>query len=237
MACYGAPARVDSSFERERAFERVYAEGRWLHGIDGALCGSGWSDVTAGQGEKAMYAVVDVVSSMEIRSIVDIPVGDGCFSGALLSVLRNQSATQTLEYVGMDIVLKLIDSNRARYGNKYTQFVHTDILAANARLPPADLIFSRQMLQHLCNQDVLRFIDLVARSSARFAMLTTFHTDESFANTDIGCHSGGFRPQDLTKPPFNLPDPIMLFSENYPTDMRVGLGLWSIRTLRHRLIG
>ena len=42
--------------------------------------------------------------------------------------------------------------------------------------------------------------------------------------------------QDLTKPPFSLPPPLALFNERYPVDGRVALGLWSVRSLRHRLL-
>ena len=94
----------------------------------------------------------------------------------------------------------------------------------------------RQMLQHLCTEDALRFVQMVARSSARFVLLSTFKTDDDFVNTDIPCTSGGYRPQDLTKPPFNLPTPLAFFDEMYPVDRRIALGLWKVGTLRHRLL-
>ena len=72
--------------------------------------------------------------------------------------------------------------------------------------------------------------------SARFALLSTFKTDDSFVNTDIPCASGGYRPQDLTKPPFSLPAPLALFDEMYPIDRRISLGLWRVGALRHRLL-
>ena len=102
-------------------------------------------------------------------------------------------------------------------------------------IPAADLVFSRQMLQHLCNDDVLRFLQLVARSSARFALITTFRTGPGFVNADIPCTSGDYRVQDLTKPPFSLPSPMVLFSEEYPVDDRTSLGLWPVRVLRYLL--
>ena len=41
-------------------------------------------------------------------------------------------------------------------------------VASLARLPgPTDLIFSRQMMQHMCNSDVGLVIDLISRSGAR----------------------------------------------------------------------
>ena len=239
-------ALTTTSTSRAQAFERVYAEGRWKHGVDGALCGSGWSHVPSGQGAMALKAVTDVVESFGIRSIADVPCGDGCFASAMIGALRSNSTVPALrrannvEYVGVDIVARLIEQNTAAMADESTRFVQADVVSGAASLPKADLIFSRQMLQHLCNDDVLRFVRQVARSSARYALITTFQTDDAFENTDIECASGDFRPQDLTKPPFSLPAPLMLFNEHYPVDPRVALGLWPVRTieraLRHLLI-
>ena len=82
--------------------------------------------------------------------------------------------------------------------------------------------------QHMCNQDVLHFLRLVSSSGAKWAFMTTFSTDSFFINSDIECASGGYRPMDLTKPPFSLPQPTQYFSEQYPLDDRVGLGLWTL---------
>ena len=75
---------------------------------------------------------------------------------------------------------------------------------------------------------VAAFLAAVNRSDAKLALLTTFDVGPGFENTDIGCASGGYRPQSLTAPPFSLPPPLRFFSEEYPTDPRVGLGLWKI---------
>ena len=225
-----------SSIERARAFERVYRNGEWLHGVDGARCTSGWSDVTAGQGAAALQAVTSVVATFGIRSIADVPCGDGCFAGALLNELRNRTKAPAVTYVGIDIVSDLVARNNDLLGDGITRFLSADVVTDDRALPPSELVFSRQMLQHLCTEDALRFIQRVARSSARFALLTTFETDSGFANTDIPCASGGYRPQDLTKPPFSLPPPLLLFNEKYPVDSRVALGLWPVRALRRRLL-
>ena len=65
---------------RRAAFELVYREARWMKGGDGARCASGWSDVEHSQGEHACNSLVRVVQTYRIRSILDVPVGDGCFS-------------------------------------------------------------------------------------------------------------------------------------------------------------
>ena len=230
---------TSTTLDRTRAFERVYEEGRWVGGVDGARCASGWSDVSSGQGAAAMRAVLHVIDTYQIDSMLDVPCGDGCFAGALLGALQNHSAPgghATVRYEGIDIVNALVVQNRAQLGGPAARFSHADAVTGIPPLPPADLLFSRQMMQHLCNADVLRFIRQAARSSARYVLFTTFVTDEPFANSDISCDSGGYRPQDLTKPPFSLPTPIAVYREEYPTDPRTALGLWPTRALRRRLL-
>ena len=80
------------AFHRELAFARVYAEGRWKNGADSAACLSGWSDVSKGQATGALRALAEVVDNYGIRSYMDLPVGDGCFSSHALAKLRQKQA-------------------------------------------------------------------------------------------------------------------------------------------------
>ena len=218
----GSRRRLDD--QRRHAFERVYAEARWIAGADGAGCKSGWSDVAAGQGSAA--PALGVVGRYGVASLTDVPCGDFCFGGAALSRLR--ATAPGLAYEGIDVVPSLVDAHAALHSDNRTRFVSLDV-ASLERLPrPTDLVFSRQMTQHLCNADVAAFLSAVNRSDAKLALLTTFDVGPGFENTDIGCASGGYRAQSLTAPPFSLPPPLRFFSEEYPTDPRVGLGLWKI---------
>jgi hypothetical protein len=85
------------SRQRAKAFETVYHEKRWTVGGDGALCTSGWSAVDAGQATGAVAAVKQVLSEHDIRVILDIPAGDGCFAQGMLSRVRQN---RSLEYIG-----------------------------------------------------------------------------------------------------------------------------------------
>ena len=130
-------------------------------------------------------------------------------------------ARQAISYIGLDIVKKVIETNLVKRDNM-TRLVQADVVSLTQLPGPTDLIFSRQMMQHMCNSDVRRVLDLISRSGARFALLTHFETD--MANSDIHCNSGGYRPQDLLKPPFSLPPPIRYWCARV-------FGVWP-RTLR-----
>ena len=73
--------------DRQRAFEAVYDEYRWMRGGDGAKCRSGWSDVHNGQAAAAQRALLRVVRDYAVTSLVDLPIGDLCFSSATIAAL------------------------------------------------------------------------------------------------------------------------------------------------------
>ena len=103
--------------------------------------------LTQGQALEALRALAHVVHQHDVRSYIDIPVGDGCFSHAALARLRQ--ARPTISYVGLEIVKSLVDDNLVSVDNN-TRLVHADV-ATLPQLPgpTADLIFSRQMMQHV----------------------------------------------------------------------------------------
>ena len=144
----------------------------------------------------------------------------------------------------------MIETNLVKRDNM-TRLVQADVVSLTQLPGPTDLIFSRQMMQHMCNSDVRRVLDLISRSGARFALLTHFETDKRMANSDIHCNSGGYRPQDLLKPPFSLPPPIRYWCAHRPSAHLVRtlyVRLWcrspracayrsQVRELQHRQAG
>ena len=128
------------------AFERVYNEGRWTFGADGAnSCLSGWSDIGRGQAKEALRSLSRVVEQHDVRSYIDVPVGDGCFSSTALASLREK--VPAITYTGLDIVKQLVAHNLVKQDNR-TRLMQADV-ATLTQLPPADMVFSRQMMQHV----------------------------------------------------------------------------------------
>lgn len=67
-------------------------------------------------------------------------------------------------------------------------------------LPEADLVLCKEVLQHLSNEQIQTLLDRTAHYPRR---LFTNNCDPEHMNEDI--ETGGFRPIDLSKPPFNQP--------------------------------
>ena len=57
-------------------------------------------------------------------------------------------------YLGLDIVPELVLSARERLGDERTRFMQADVALLDV-LPSAELIFSRQMMQHQCAAGVI----------------------------------------------------------------------------------
>ena len=245
-ACAALPSNLTTiadvlSQAKHDVFEAIYRDGRWMGGVDGAGCKSGWSAAASGQADSALALLTIVVQTHGIRSLLDLPIGDGCFSTTALRYIRqdqrrNHPGQPPLMYTGIDIVSSLIAQHQRYLADAFTQFVTADATMLTA-LPRTDLIFSRMMMQHMCNHDVLKVLRLIDRSGARFALMTTFRgvatyvvrrpqpwmpdslplvMQQPFSNADIPCLSGGYRAQDLTLPPFSLPPPRVWWSEAYP---------------------
>ena len=133
------------TLQRRLAFERVYEEGRWKNGADSASCLSGWSDVSRGQATEAVRVLAQVVKEHAVSSYMDIPVGDGCFSSNALVRLRQK---QNVSYIGIDIVKTVVEHNQVKRDSA-TQLIHADVVSLTQLPGPTDLVFSRQMMQHM----------------------------------------------------------------------------------------
>ena len=105
-----------------------------------------------------------------------------------------------IDYLGADIVLDLIESNRRKYNYRFR------LLGLTESLPKVDLILTRDSLVHLSYEDIFKALERI-RQSAKYLLATTFPGRE---NKDI--KTGDWRPLDLEAPPFFL-SPIEIINE------------------------
>lgn len=135
-----------------------------------------------------------------------------------------------VSYVGGDLVPEIVEQNRRRHGAADRAFLELDVTTSD--LPAADLLLCRDCLVHLSNNDVGAALANVARSEIRWLLTTTFPAESR--NVDIV--TGDWRPIDLTKPPFNLPQPVELLNEECTEQGGAfadkSLALWPVSSLR-----
>lgn len=198
----------------ERRFARIYRMNAWRG--DESRCGPGSSlEETA----VVRAELPRIVHSLGVRTLLDIPCGDFFW---MKEVPLDLDA-----YIGAEVISRLVHENTDRFGAPNRSFVCLDV--RKDPLPRADLVLCRDCLDHLSIADVRRALINIVRSGSTYLLATTYPDRE--ANHDI--QSGEWRPLNLSRPPFGLPDPIEIVNERsakpgYPDK---SLGLWRIRDI------
>lgn len=173
-------------------FTDIYEKNLW--GSEESISGSG-SELKS---TKLLIQELPLLfSKFDIKSILDIPCGD--FNWMKSVDLCGAS------YIGADIVSPLIEQNRVKYPN--TDFRVLDLTKDN--LPKVDLVFVRDCLGHLSNENVLKAIDNIKKSGSKYLLATSF-TKWNF-NPEI--QDGGWKCINLMIEPFFL-NPIYLINED-----------------------
>ena len=88
------------------------------------------------------------------------------------------------KYIAVDVFDELIESNKKLYNNYNVEFKTLDI--TKNTLPDGEICFLRQVLQHLSNKDIKKFLDL-AHGKYNYLILTEHlpSNDKFVSNLDI----------------------------------------------------
>ena len=197
-------------------FEEIYQKNVW-----------GNSESHSGHGSSASAtrlvrtALSQLLSDLGVKSMLDVPCGD--FNWMRLLDLR-------IDYFGADIVPQLIEANQRKYSRPGRAFGVLDVV--KDPLPNADLVFSRDLLVHLSEQDTRSALQNIFGSGAKYLVATTFTSRDK--NVDIP--TGLWRTLNLQRPPFSFPPPLRLINERCEEEGGIwadkSLGVWDISDLK-----
>jgi hypothetical protein len=192
------------SASRKDIFTQVYDRAHWGHSAEQEeRYYSGHGSHNPEGIDTYVSAVTKFLLSLDgSRNAVDL----GCGDFSVGSRIRPYCG----RYIACDIVEGLITRNRARYANDNVEFRALDIVGDD--LPEGDVVFIRQVFQHLSNRDIE---NVLVRALAKYPlMVVTEHlplSDRFVPNLDkltgpkiridIGESRSGIV---LTHPPFNL---------------------------------
>jgi SAM-dependent methyltransferase len=191
------------SASRKQAFETIYCNHEW----------GGQSRSGPGSDQKHTAAYIDflndwLVHHPDCHDIVEIGCGDWATT-RLMRLITPQT------YTGYDIVPEVIARNVESFQTDAVRFVCADFLA----VPPkeGDLLIVKDVLQHLSNASVMRFIEEVL-PRYRYALIVNDvrkYEERTLLGIPIGRRDiqtpnddvidGGSRPLRLDTPPFLLP--------------------------------
>ena len=184
--CYFAINAVNQQL-LTNTFNRIYAEGTW--GKDVAGKGTSGTGSTLEITREYRAYVEDFVKKHSVKSVVDAGCGDWSFSSAM--------DWGDASYLGVDIASDVIAAVRNKHEKGKIKFQVGDI---TDELPAAELLISKDVLQHLSNELVHKFIrNNLRKGKYKWVILTN---DRGSGNPDVT--PGGYRAIDLAAPPFEV---------------------------------
>jgi SAM-dependent methyltransferase len=139
----------------------------------------------------------DFMAKNAIRSVVDVGCGDW-----QSSQLIDWSG---IDYLGIDVSSVAL-VNAGRFAKEGVRFIEDDARTIN--LPEADLLIMKDVLQHWSNADIIATIPKFRRF--RYCLITNGATERVRAHVNSNIPAGGYRPIDLSQPPFSVPGSFVL---------------------------
>jgi len=140
-------------------FSQVYDQNIW-----GGIKGDYYSGSGTHNKNTCRYVerVTEFMRETSITTVAEIGCGDFTITQQVLKELP------CIQYTGIDVVPGLIERNNRLFGTGYIQFQTAD--ATKDRLPDAQLVIIRQVLQHLNNEQVQSILQQIRKY--RFALIT-----------------------------------------------------------------
>jgi SAM-dependent methyltransferase len=168
-------------------FNSIYAEGTW--GKDVAGKGTSGTGSTLEITREYRVYLEDFMKKHSVKSVVDAGCGDWSFSSTI--------DWGDASYLGIDIASDVIVAVRNKHEKGRIKFQVGDI---TGELPAAELLISKDVLQHLSNELVHKFIrNNLRKGKYKWVILTN---DRGSENRDVA--NGGYRAIDLAAPPFEV---------------------------------
>ncbi|MEH2457515.1 class I SAM-dependent methyltransferase [Nostoc sp.] len=199
----------------EETFKTIFRHNLW----NCTESASGWGS-TLKNTEGIRGKLPCLIKKLAANTFLDLACGD--FNWMKEIVLEVST------YLGVDIVHSICKENIRKYAQHNRVFRRLDL--TKDTLPKADIIFCRDALVHLSFCDISKGISNIKKSGSQYLLVTTYPNVE--VNFEI-C-TGGWRPLNLQKPPFNWPEPIQLiddFEEIGLPDWGKHLGLWEVQKI------
>ena len=181
---------------RKRVFDWIYKNNHWAPEEGIPLSGPG-STLESTVTLRLFLPVI--VKAVDAKSILDAGCGDFTWM---------QSTKLGVEkYIGADIAQFIINKNKETYENEIYSFCCLDVV--KDELPKVDIIFCRDCLAHLSNEDITAAIKNFKKSGATYLLASTYPK----VTINNNMQTGNFRGVNLRAYPFNFPVPILMFEE------------------------
>ncbi|MDA9190952.1 class I SAM-dependent methyltransferase [Alphaproteobacteria bacterium] len=188
-----------SGLTNRQTFEKIYNEKRWgISEENSRRYSSGAGTRTNEIVERYINAVIEHFSSKShALNAIDVGCGDFYVGSHLAKYFKS--------YTGIDVASNVIQENREIYEN--IKFLCLD--ACEDTVPDAEVIFLRQVLQHLSNAQIHKFFKNI-EGKYKYCVITESLSNSFFFSPNKDIATGpGIRIHKksgvvLEEPPFNL---------------------------------
>jgi len=143
-----------------KIFETIYNKNYW--DSKESVSGPGSSLKTT---QRIREALPDLWKKYDIKIFLDVPCGDFNW--------MKEVDKSGIQYIGADIVKPLIDENKKKYGAHNINFTVLDI--TKDALPKVDMIFCKDCLQHLSNENVFKALRNFKNSGSKYLFTVLLH--------------------------------------------------------------
>lgn len=124
----------------------------------------------------------------DIKTVVEIGCGDW--------QLSSHFDLENIQYIGCEVSEFMFNKLSNKHTGDNIRFEKLD--AVSDPLPEGDILICKDVLQHLCNEDVLKILKKM--ESYKYVILVNDYYDTKRINKNI--RNGSWRALDFSKPPF-----------------------------------
>lgn len=208
------------SKNRKDKFRIIYKHSYWKSSNSNSFSGAGSENEATMNIRKELELFI---KKENVKSIIDIPCGDFFW----MSKLNLENIT----YTGADIVDDLIYENNKKHKldiNDKLNFVKLDIIKDN--IGEYDLIINRDCLVHFTDDEIFRSLKNIKNSKCKYFGSTIFLNNYNNKKSNL---PDNWRPINLCKEPFNLPDPYIVLNDRTTGkfDQHKAFAIWNIKKL------
>lgn len=174
----------------EEVFTEIYENRSWGQNQQG----QGRSGEGSTLASTHIYRVFlqEFLKENNIKTVIDVGCGDWEFSQKI--------NWDGIIYQGFDVVESVIQNNEKLFATDTIQFTNAD--ATVFELPEADLLLCKDVLQHLPNEDIAKFLTQLHKF--KHCLITNDISPKTYSSKNKDIKRGGIHPIDLTKSPFFL---------------------------------
>jgi len=183
-------ASQEDSASNYAVFSDIYKRGEW--GIDESGKGNSGTGSDPENAKKYIDFLQSYLAENNIKSVVDLGCGDWRISGSV--------DWDGVQYLGIDVVAAVIQENMEHFAAPNISFLKAD--GSDTRLPSADLLICKDVLQHLPFQDIQEIIAQFGKF--RHCIIVNDVNPSTLTCENVDIPRGHYRSLDLTQPPFSV---------------------------------